>query len=815
MSRLPESSVERLVCDLQMPARYVGCERNALMKPDAVWRMAISYPDLYEVGMSNNGIRILYDIVNALEGYACERVFAVPPDFEEKVRRLDLPLYTLESYTPLAELEMIGFNISHELLCTNVLQILDLGRVPLLARERGENHPLIIAGGEAVSNPLPLSAFMDAFFLGDGEEGIVDLVQTLRSGREKGLNRRDLLDSLKALEGVYLPPRKIEGDFSGGDVSRAGNRVRKRVFRGLRPVNPAGPIVPNIRIAQDRAVVEITRGCANLCKFCHAGYYDLPYRSYDAETLAGDVRRVLDGTGYSELTLSSLSISDYRRLPELLNAVYPELVDRGVSISLPSLRVDRNTLVYLENLSDVRRSSLTFAVESACRELRDISHKRLRVEDLTEIVEYVLARGWRLIKFYFMIGLPGCDAHDEAGEIVDLLKQIYNLGRKRLDINVTISPFIPKPHTPFERERQMDVDYLLDVIGRIKRGLPHAVKIKNHDVHSSLIEGLLARGDERLGEVIWGVYRDGARLDSWKEHLRYSLWEKNLKECLPEYKNYLSARRPEDQLPWSFVETGYKRLLEMQRKRIINSDRSPAARAGGESLDVDALKKAFISFTGRYEVSSRARLRFSKGGMARYVPHLDLLEIIKRALRMARVPVSFTQGFNKRERISMGYPSPLGIESLAELCDLDLWSPFQENLAARINECLPPGIRLAQWRQLPGEESLMSVTIAQEYRIFFGEEELKVRCLQNLKSEMPFRKSGKKGVRDIPFHEAVWGYRDEESISILLPMGTENSYRIDQMMMDLAEINPERLHLLRIVKLRQFRGSRDNPVELK
>jgi radical SAM superfamily enzyme YgiQ (UPF0313 family) len=342
--------------------------------------------------------------------------------------------------------------------------------------------------------------------------------------------------------------------------------VSKRLFRQGGAGAALRPLVSSIRVVKDRAVVEISRGCFNLCRFCHAGYFDLPYRPCDTDSVVSNVRQILANTGYNELTLSSLSIGDYRDLAALLNRLIPELTEQGVSVSLPSLRVDLDTIPVIETVSDIRKSSLTFAVESGSQEMRAIANKKLREEDLLFILDHVFSRGWHTVKLYFMIGLPGCDEADEAEAIISLLKKIMTLGSRRKDINVTLSPFVPKPHTPFQRERQMNSDYFGETVMRIKRALPKFIKIRNHNVRASMLEGIFSRGDSRLGEVIKAAYRDGCRLDSWDEHFRYDIWERNLEALMPWWRDYLSDRRGWKALPWQVVSNGFGKLVSSMEK---------------------------------------------------------------------------------------------------------------------------------------------------------------------------------------------------------------------------------------------------------
>ena len=793
IKRIDTKTIEKLLSRVQKPARYIGRELNVIVKDDAFFRMALSYPDLYEVGMSNNGIRILYDAVNAMPGAACERVFAVSDDYARALREEGVPLCTLETFTPLRDLDAVGFNLSHELLFTNVLQILDLGGIPLRRGDRGDGLPIVIAGGEAASNPFPMGDFIDVFFIGDGDEGIRDIAAAIMAAKKSGLGRSETIARIGDVPGVLLPCR-----YDGGD----GPMVRKRIYRGTELVDPLKPLVPGIRIAQERIVIEATRGCTNFCNFCHAGFYDLPYRCYDPGDVAGRILAIARNTGYNEVTLSSLSISDYPYLASLINRVLPDLTEAGISVSFPSLRVDKATLPLIEQVSELRRASLTFAVESASEQVRAKANKKVAVGDLVDIVRHVYARGWKVIKLYFMIGLPGCEEHDEAEEIIALLKGLHGAGGRRLDINVTVSPFVPKPHTPFQRERQMGRDYFEDTVRRIRRGLPRSITIKNHDVESSIIEGVLARGDSRLGEVIERSYRGGCAFDSWDEHFKYEIWKHNLDELLPGWDARLGSRL-DGPLPWRFVQTGFEQLVERRAAASGGplKERKPQQR---EPIDVARIEEARRRFEARYAVTGRIRIRFAKTGLARFIPHIDFMEIVKRALRMAGAPVAMTQGFNKRERVSAGFPTPLGIESEAELVDVDLYAPAAGDLANRLNASLPEGIQAADVRPSDDRISLMAQTAVAEYRITVpgGTGSLAA----GLAARPDFVKHGKRLDRVVTFDTVVMSHAAEDDASIILRLyaGSEGSVRIDDAVKTLlgCEILP---YDIRIVKTAQYR----------
>jgi radical SAM family uncharacterized protein/radical SAM-linked protein len=800
---LDEISLRRVLRNVQKPARYTGGELNTTVKENALIRMAVSYPDLYEVGMSNSGIKILYDIANRIEGVSCERVFSADMDLEKTLTEENIPLFTLETKTPLQELDLLAFNAAHELLYTNILQILHLGKIPLKSESRRNSDPIIICGGSVMSNPAPFGEFCDAVFIGDGEDGIREILEVLLEAKKNNADRDGKINLISKIEGVLIPSRYINNYDDNGLLSIEGEPVSKRRFISDNSADPDKPIVTNIRTAHERGVVEVARGCPNLCKFCHAGYYDLPFRNYKPEKIELKIRNILKNSGYDEITLTSLSISDYKYLPELIEKVLPELTENGISISVPSLRVDLSTLPLIEIISDLSKVSLTFAVESGSEYLRSISCKKVSESDLLEIVNHVLSRGWKSMKFYFMIGLPGCEEVDEAEETILLIKKIISL-KRNMDFSVTLSPFVPKPHTPFQWVKMQSAEYFDKIVLSVKRGLPRSVKIKNHDIKSSIVEGIFARGDSRLSEVILKSFQDGCRLDSWGEHFRYNIWKKNLYELAPWHESYLSEKKTDDVLPWKFVKTGYEDLTKNRKDVKLDFGISEETEKDKTEINPDLLKTSLENFKLKYIVSHRVRIKFSKTGNARYIPHLDFAEIVKRGLRMAGAPLAFTQGFNKHVRISFAFPLPLGIESECELCDAEFYSELNftpEELTAR----LPDGIKALSVTPITGKDSLMASVNAIGYRIEFPSESLLNICLNSLEAKKDFFKKTKKTQKTVPFDSAVISYSSvENKLNIILSMGTENSVRIDDAISSLAGITGDDLYQFGIIKTAQY-----------
>jgi len=421
-----------------------------------------------------------------------------------------------------------------------------------------------------------------------------------------------------------------------------------------------------------------------------------------------------------------------------------------------------------------------------------------------------------------MIGLPGCEDYDEADAMIGLLKKVHYTGGKKRDINVTISPFIPKPHTPFEREKQMSTEYFSDMILKVKRGLPRQIAIKAHDTNASQLEGVIARGDSDLNQVIYNSYMEGARLDSWREYFKFDIWKKNL-DKIPDWQKYLSERDENETLPWSFVTTGFEKITKSQREKINVLRKNTAEKMPFEELNTAAISESFNHFKRKYEVKKRIRIKFTKTGMAKYISHLDFIQIIIRALRMIDAPVAFTQGFNKRERIAMGFPLPVGIESVYELCDVDIYEDTNiALLAAQLSIKMPDGIAATEVKYLEDKKSLMSITSAALFEIQIDDNTLYDNFLKNLELKADFIKESEKGKKNIGFNDAVIEYKitDIESnlkksnILLKLRVGNNNTMRIDNVALALANAHYDEFYKFRITKLSQYRTDSGSLIEL-
>ena len=540
--------------DVQKPARYVGNELNSIHKDwdKAALKFVLAYPDTYEIGMSNLGIQILYHILNDQPDVLAERVFAPWPDREEQLTTNNLQLTSLESQKPIADFNVIGFSLGHELTYTNIITMLKLGGIPLHRKERGENDPLVLGGGPCAFNPEPVADFFDFFVLGEAEEVLLEILDILRNSAfgtcpesNRGI-RHSALEALARIPGVYVP-----------GISQT---VKKRYVRDLSlSPYPLSPIVPFVEAIHDRAVIEIMRGCKWGCKFCQAGWTYLPVREKKMETLLQQADALVKNTGYEELSLISLSSSDYSQIDELAKTLAKKYESKKINISLPSMRTNTFSIKLAKEIARVRSSSVTLAPEAGTQRLRDVIGKNMTEEHILEGISAAFAEGIDAVKLYFMLGLPTETEADLLG-ICDLSNKIYQTGRtysKRARVTVNLSTFIPKPHTPFQWERQIGIEETLEKQKFIKQHLrTRGIEIRWHQAEASFLEGVFSRGDRQLSKVIERAWELGARFDAWQEGFKFPIWLQAFNDCGLDPTSYLAARPYDQPLPWDYIDTG-------------------------------------------------------------------------------------------------------------------------------------------------------------------------------------------------------------------------------------------------------------------
>ena len=576
--------LDRILPKVMKPGRYVGGEWNMIRKDweKADVKMAFVFPDVYEVGMSNLALRILYGLVNSYPHFLCERAFAPWPDMEEKMKEEGIPLYGLESFNPLKDFDIVGFTLQYELSYSNILNVLRLSDIPLRSSARTEEGPLIFAGGPCAYNPEPLAPFIDFFLLGEGEEQVPVILETIRASKANGLTKAETLSQLAKLQGIYVPEYY---DFTYNDDGtikemlinqQAPEVVVKAVVKDFDSAFfPEKVIVPYTEAIHDRVMLEVMRGCTRGCRFCQAGMIYRPLRERSPDKLLEQAEKAIKATGYEEISLVSLSTSDYSCVNRVLEEMMEKLTSQGVSVSLPSLRLDSFDVEIAEQVQKVRKSGLTFAPEAGTQRLRDVINKGVTEEDLLRTTEAAFKAGWSSIKLYYMIGLPTETYEDldgiveQAGKVLDVARKA---GRRNAKVTVSASSFVPKPHTPFQWEGQDSMEILREKQEYLKKRLrDRRIKFLYHDIQGSFLEAVVARGDRRLADLLEWAVEAGCKFDGWSEHFRYDLWKQGMEELGTDPHFYANRKYGEKEiLPWDHLSPGVtkKFLLDEYRKAL-------------------------------------------------------------------------------------------------------------------------------------------------------------------------------------------------------------------------------------------------------
>jgi radical SAM family uncharacterized protein/radical SAM-linked protein len=765
---------------VEKPGRYIGGEWNVICKNPARTglKIALAFPDVYEIGMSYLGQKILYSVLNEQPDVLAERVFAPWPDMEEKLRSAGVPIFSLENKIPLREFDIIGFSLLYELNYTNILTILDLAGIPFFAAARDRDFPMVIAGGPACFNPEPVSDIFDAVFLGDGEDGFLEIAVKVGELRKNRASRVEILRALAGIPGVYVPRfYDLDRPSGPGLMARRPGRgvpwpVKKRTLASLNGRTfPEKIIVPDIQAVFDRVAVEVARGCPQRCRFCQAASIYFPFRTMDSTSVVSTVRKSLDSTGYEDVSLSALSISDYPGLEEMVDGLTNDLSPRKVSLSLPSLRPFGLSSAIAEGILRVRKTGFTLVPEAGSDRLRAVINKSLNNREILAAAANAFGRGWRLLKLYFMIGLP-TETHDDLRGIVDLVGEIVRLGRDILKapprLNISLSSFIPKPHTPFQWLAMEEENALLEKQQFLRSALRRypSIKVKDHPTRVSVLEGVFSRGDRRLGPVLVQAWRRGARFDSWKDRFAFSAWQDAFSAEGLDYHAYLGPLDPERPLPWDHIDPGIKRdhlLAELNKAR--RGEPTPSC------LEMSCLEcngcDPGLRLKTRAAVPRRTKLRrkpefgektsrllryemvYAKAGTARYLSHRDLTNQLSRAFRRAGIETSFSGGFHPKMSFSYCPALALGMEGKEEILEFRAARDYEPGrFIRRLNRLVRSGIKIISLRSLRDEEPPLSWRITGAlFSISLRDREVK-EALQRRKGER-----GGAGLNDRSFLE--------------------------------------------------------------
>lgn len=797
-------SIQEILKKVEQPSRYIGTEINSINKSDknVDLKIVMAFPDLYDIGTSHFGIQILYNILNKRDEIAAERVFAPALDMENELRNNNIPLFSLESQTALNKFDVIGFSLLYELNYTNILTILDLAGIPFLAKDRDQNFPLIIAGGPSTFNPEPVAEIFDAMVIGDGEDVILKIAEKIINWKDK-TNKNEILKELSKIKGVYIPSffnveylEKYKYSFQIlKPVFENYNKVEKAIIPDLEKAEfPHSPVIPFGKPVHDRLRLEISRGCSRGCRFCQAGMIYRPVRERKVDTLIKIAKDSVCNTGYDDISLLSLSTADYENLNMLMRKIM-EInegdINKKLSFSLPSVRAGKLTSELMKTIQKVKKTGFTIAPEAGTQRLRDVINKGLSEEQIITTVENAFLLGWKNIKLYFMIGLPTETKEDLEGivDIVKKLKQIKHSKGKKPNITVSVSTFIPKPHTPFQWEKQISEEESWEKILWLKDHLKiSGITLKWGRTQISFLEGIMSRGDRRLTPLIINAYKRGCRFDGWNEHFKIDLWKEAIKEEKIDVFFYTQRDRfIEEPLAWDIIKSGVeKEFFINELGKAKNGELTEDCRTGKcnqcgicdfkeikpqiEEKHEYLIKEPLLAVNSDNEYK-KIKVRYLKTGKAKYFGHLELVNIFTNTIRRLDIPVKYSTGFSPKIKIVFNNPLPLGYESCDEFFIIQIDKYYNDEIIKEnMNKKLPEGLKIFKTRlianKLEEKEKDNNQFIIKANDFSFQEKEL--QYFNNTESVV-IKKINKKGkTRLLDLKEFINSLEIKESSELLL-----------------------------------------------
>ena len=828
---------------VEKPSRYLGTEFNAIVKEPAKGQahIALAFPDLYEIGTSHFGLQILYHLLNQQKHIYAERVYAPALDMEHQLRKNNAPLASLETGTALNQFDIIGFSLLYELNYTNVLNMIDLSLLPLFSKDRKDGHPFIIAGGPCVCNPEPMADFFDAMVFGDGEDVFLEMVQQWRIWKETGDNNRNvLLEQWAGLEGVYIPQffnvSYNEDGFQHLEPKLKSHTViHRRIVSNLDQAPfPDKPVVAFGRPIHDRLRLEISRGCTRGCRFCQAGMIYRPVRERSPETLLDICRSSLKTTGYEDLSLLSLSTGDYTCLSALMENLMTICQKDRVAVSLPSIRAGTLTPALMQLIRKVRKTGFTIAPEAGSQRLRDVINKNITYDDIANTVEDAFSLGWKVIKLYFMVGLP-TETEEDVEAIVQLvndLKRIKSGGGKRGRLNVSVTSFIPKPHTPFQWASQISMTHSKSIIDQLKNAFQRtSVHLKWQHPAMSILEGALARGNRRLSRVIYHAWKSRCLFDGWTDHFNFEKWMEAFSSAGVSIDEFTIRERTQDEpLPWQHMDARVSsKFLKQQWQAAQNEEGLSDCRhdrchhCGACDFttiqpqlfdtcpEAESISKSTTTTTinGSGKANDKKIIKelcYNKLDQARFFGHLELANIFARAMRRAGIDVAYSKGFHPMPRMSFDDPLPLGMESECEKFRIHLEKQFEDTqLKAILNEHLPIGLCIRSCRAYQKNAPAVE-PVTDGYRINTNDVIIdQERLTEFLNQEQwPYLKKRSKGrTRQMDLRSAVkeLDFYKPDVLQLTIHRNNRFAVRPSDVLISVFGLHPDQLSKIRVLKL--------------